>query len=192
MGRGEAGGRRGRNAGRQAPHRAREGPAGEPRLRNRTSELRHERLLQQPGAGADRTFHQQGQIPETGLYAAEAARRESGRFAPGETRREAHAADAGASVISGYRRAGTIQVRPLSLLSSEQSLQLVQKTELALSDLDPRGREVEPGGAIDLGEFLSVAGLGRPFHLEGIAADRIGIAVALDGPSMHNLSAGLP
>ncbi len=40
--------------GRQAPHRARRGPAGEPRLRDRPPVVRDVELVHQPGAGADR------------------------------------------------------------------------------------------------------------------------------------------
>ena len=52
--RGQAAGRRGRVPGRQEDHRAGQGPAGQSGLRDRPSELRHERVLHQPGAGADR------------------------------------------------------------------------------------------------------------------------------------------
>ena len=44
--------------GRQADHRAGQGPAGEPRLRHRPPELRHERVLHQPDAGAARAVDQ--------------------------------------------------------------------------------------------------------------------------------------
>src|SRR6202040_3058111 len=113
---------------------------------------------QQSGAGADRALHQRRQIPEAGLYAAQAARREGGGAAPGEARREAHRADRGAVVLPRRREAGPVQARSLSLLRrAEQPLELVQQAELALRDLAARGRQVEPGRAIDFGELPPLA-----------------------------------
>ena len=68
----QAAGRRGRVPGRQAHDRAGRGPAGEPGLRHRPSELRHERLVHQPGAGADRAVAARRELREQGLRAAEA------------------------------------------------------------------------------------------------------------------------
>ena len=49
--------------------------------------LRDERLLHQPDAGADRTVRQPGQVPEEGLYPAQASGREGGAAASGQDRR---------------------------------------------------------------------------------------------------------
>ena len=54
----QAAGRRDRVPGRQAHHPAVGGPAGESRQRHGPSELRDERLLHQPDAGADRAVDQ--------------------------------------------------------------------------------------------------------------------------------------
>ena len=67
--------------GRQAHHPAGRGPAGEPRLRHRPPELRHELVLRQPGAGPDRALHQHEEVPDRRLHPAQGARRE-GRAAP--------------------------------------------------------------------------------------------------------------
>ena len=67
LGRGQAAGRRGRLSRRQAADRAGQGTAGQPRLRHRPSELCDERLVHQPGAGADRAVDQPRQIREQGL-----------------------------------------------------------------------------------------------------------------------------
>ncbi len=64
--------------GRQAADRSGQGPAGQSRLRHRPSELRDERVVHQPGAGADRAVDQSRQIREQGLRAAEAPGREGG------------------------------------------------------------------------------------------------------------------
>ena len=64
------------------------GPARQPRQRHRPSELRDERLVLQPGAGADRAVDAPGRIPEQGLRAAEAPRREGRGAAPRQARRE--------------------------------------------------------------------------------------------------------
>src|SRR5579884_3981609 len=55
LGRGQAAGRRGRLSRRQAADRAGQGAAGQSRLRHRPPELCDERLVYQPGAGANRS-----------------------------------------------------------------------------------------------------------------------------------------
>ena len=83
----QAAGRRDRVPGRQEDHPAGRGPPGEPGLRDRPPELRDERHLHQPGAGADRAVGQQGQVREPGLRPAQAPGREGGGAAPGQGRR---------------------------------------------------------------------------------------------------------
>jgi hypothetical protein len=56
---------------RQAHHPAGRGPIGEPGLRHGSSVLRHEFLLRQSGAGADRAVREHGQVPRRRLRAAE-------------------------------------------------------------------------------------------------------------------------
>lgn len=52
--------------------------------------------------------------------------------------------------------------------------------------------EIEPFGAIDLGERLASAGARRPFYGERIAYERLRIPIVLDGPHMNALAARLP
>ena len=52
---------------RQADHPAGRGAAGEPGLRHRPPELRHELVVRQPGAGADRALHEHQELP-VGVY----------------------------------------------------------------------------------------------------------------------------
>ena len=66
-----------------------EGTAGQSRQRHGPSELRDERLLHQPDAGADGAVDQPEGLQERGLYAAEAARREGGAAASRQGRRQA-------------------------------------------------------------------------------------------------------
>ena len=73
LGKRQAAGGRGGVPRRQAADRAVRGAAGEPGQRHRPSELRHERQLHQPGAGADRAVQRAaGTVPAAGLHAAEA------------------------------------------------------------------------------------------------------------------------
>src|SRR6185369_9291890 len=80
------------------------------------SELRDERLLHQPDAGADGAVEQPEGLQERGLYAAETARREGGAAASRQGRRQADQAQLRAGGL--YRRAGgrPLQARHLSLL----------------------------------------------------------------------------
>ncbi len=116
----QAAGRRGGVPRRQAADRAERGTAGEPGQRHRPSELRDERQLHQPGAGADRAVQRAGrQVRAAGVHAAEGAGREGGRTAPGEGRRQADQADSGAGGV--YRRPGVraVQARSVSLLERD-------------------------------------------------------------------------
>lgn len=76
-------------------------------------------------------------------------------------------------------------------LSGEQRFELVEKGPLALEDFASGLRESKPCRTVDFGECPSMAGTGRPFHRERVAHDRIGVAVALDGPGVDDLAAGL-
>src|SRR5262245_22387254 len=71
-------------------------------------------------------------------------------------------------------------------------LQLVQERRLPGEDLAARLGQAEPRGAIDLGELLGAPRLRRPLHGEHVAADRAGVAVALERPGVDHLSARLP
>ena len=56
----------------------------------------------------------------------------------------------------------------------------------------PPGRvEVEPAGAVDLGELGGPTGARRPFHLERVARGRGDVEVALERPCPDQLAAGL-
>src|SRR5437879_7903486 len=49
----------------------------------------------------------------------------------------------------------------------------------------------EPGAAVDLGEALPHAGARRPFHLEFVADDVVGVDIALDREAVDDLAARL-
>ncbi len=96
--------------GRQAADRALRGPAGEPRQRHGAPELRDERQLHQPSAGADRAMDRAaGQIREAGLRAAAPPRRESGGAAPGQGRRQVDDAFQQAGGVSGAKPKRAVQ-----------------------------------------------------------------------------------
>src|SRR5215213_6999538 len=65
------------------------------------------------------------------------------------------------------------------------------EVELPLQDLLLRRLQVEPPGAVHLGELLPPAGPRRPLHREGVAADRVRVAIALERPRGDDLSARL-
>ena len=92
--RSEAGHRPGRVPGRQADHRAGQGPAGEPGLRDRPPVVRDVGELHQPDARADRAVDQGRAVREPGLCPAQAPRREGRGAASREAGREAVEADA--------------------------------------------------------------------------------------------------
>ena len=92
--------------------------AGQSRQRHGTSELRDVVVVHQPDAGADRAVDQSRQVPEEGLYAAEATRREGRAAASRQDRRSPH--QAFRQAIDLYRHSGqrSVQDRSLSLLIS--------------------------------------------------------------------------
>ena len=112
----EAAGRRVGVPRRARDHRARRGPAAEPRLRDRSPELRDVEQLHQPGDRADRAVHAHRLLRAQGVHAAQAPRREGRAPPPRQARREAHEAHRGAGRL--HRRAGRrpVQARPLPLL----------------------------------------------------------------------------
>ena len=120
MGERQAAGRRDRVPRRPPHHPPVGGQAREPRQRHGSSELRHERLLHQPNAGAARAVEQSRHLQERGLHPAEAARREGGAAAPCQGRRQAHQAHLRAGGL--YRRAGgrPLQARLLPLLAPDR------------------------------------------------------------------------
>src|SRR5690606_20383637 len=90
-------------------------------------------------------------------------------------------------------RASSICVIARALRRSLQHVaQLVDEPNLARDQLLLRDLEREPGGAVDLGERLLPARARRPLHDEGVAHDRVRIAVALERPGVHHLAARLP
>src|SRR3954465_3778383 len=75
--------------------------------------------------------------------------------------------------------------------SEDRALERVEQRPLALDQLAPRGRHVEPGGAVDLGELADHAGARRPLELEGGAPHGVGVEVGFDGPRRHALATRL-
>src|SRR5512132_571359 len=73
----------------------------------------------------------------------------------------------------------------------DAALEHVEERHLALHQLHPSGRRVEPGRAIDLRELLVPAGPGRPLESERVALDGRRIEVAFDRPRRDPLAARL-
>ena len=112
----QAAGGRGGIPRRQAHHSSVGRPAGEPGQCHGPSQLCDERLLHQPDAGADRAVRQSGQVPEEGLYPAQAAGRESRPSASGQDRRAADRAERQAVRVYHYPETGSLQAGHLPLL----------------------------------------------------------------------------
>src|ERR1700722_9685056 len=70
--------------------------------------------------------------------------------------------------------------------------QSVYEGDLTLEQLGERLRHGEPGGPINLGEVLGLAGLGRPLHGKQVAFDEGSVYVLFQGPGGDQLAAGLP
>jgi hypothetical protein len=69
--------------------------------------------------------------------------------------------------------------------------QPVEKRPLAFENFRVCGRQIKPLGAIDLRKGLHLSAFRRPFDLERIASDGLGVDVALDGEGNHPLAATL-
>ena len=93
-----------------------EGPAAQPWLRDRTSELRDVGELHQPGDGADRAAHQLRRVRAQGVHAAQASGREGRAAAPRQARREAHEAVEGSGGLPRRAARGAVQVGSLPVL----------------------------------------------------------------------------
>ena len=72
--------------------------------------------------GPDRAVHQDRRVPGRGVRAAQAPGRRGGPAAPGCPRGQAHRADPGPGRLPGRAGGGTVQVRPLPLLSRRSRL----------------------------------------------------------------------
>src|SRR5947209_8179697 len=83
------------------------------------------------------------------------------------------------------------QCEGLSARGTAQRHQLREQRALRRIELPERYRDREPLGAVDLGEFLTLAGLGRPFERERIAAELRRIAVTLHRPGVDDLATAL-
>ena len=118
LGEHQAAGRSHHLPGRQAHHPAGRGPPGEPRLRHRTSELRHVVVVRQPGAGADRAVEQPRQVCDRRAHPAQAPGREGGAPAARQTQCRAHAADRTAGPLHQCGTRRSLQERALPLLES--------------------------------------------------------------------------
>ena len=93
------------------------GPAGQPGLRHRPSQLRHELLLHQPGTGPDRVVEQRRGLRQQGLCPAQAPRREGRHPSPRQARRHVDDADHETGRLPGPRRCRPVQGGPLPLLA---------------------------------------------------------------------------
>ena len=89
----------------------------------------------------------------------------------------------------GHRRPprrGRVRSRPYY---PAQLRQPVDERRLRGQQLLARGVEREPARAVDLGERLQPAGAGRPFELERVADDRVGVEIAFERPGADDLPA---
>jgi hypothetical protein len=68
----------------------------------------------------------------------------------------------------------------------------IEKRALAFENLHVCGRQIEPGSTVDLWKSLRLSALRRPFDLERVACDRIGVELAFDGERRHPLAPALP
>src|SRR5213082_2276479 len=84
-----------------------------------------------------------------------------------------------------------ILARTLSARGTASRDELRDQAALRRIDLLEGHRDREPLGPVDLGEFLTPAGLGRPFEGERIAAELRRIAVTLHRPGVDNLAPAL-
>ena len=103
--------------GRQEDHRARQGQAGESRLRHRPPELRDVGVVQQPDHRPDGAVQQHQELREKGIRAAEEPGREGRTPALEENRRAPHAPDRRAGPVHRRARGRAVQTRPLPLLT---------------------------------------------------------------------------
>ena len=92
-------------------------PAAQPRQRHRPSELRHVGVVHQPGAGADRALLEARPLPEPGLRAAQAPRREGCAPASRQARRQADRTLRRAGRLYRRHAAGPVQAGTLPLLT---------------------------------------------------------------------------
>src|ERR1700712_1553908 len=76
--------------------------------------------------------------------------------------------------------------------TSEKALKGIKHRQLALHEFDAGCSEVEPLRVIDFGEGLHPSGPWRPFGLERVAVDRLGIEIALGRKHCDALARRLP
>ena len=101
----------------QGDHRAVRGPPDEPRQRHRSPVVRDVELVHQPGARADRDLHQDRGVPGRRLRAPQAPRRGGRPAAPRCPRRQPDHAHRRPGRLPRHPRGGSLQVRPVPLLT---------------------------------------------------------------------------
>ena len=130
-------------------------PPAEPRLRDRSPELRDVEQLHQPGDGPARDLHAPGLLRAQGVHAAQAPRRGSGPPPPREARREADHAHRGAGRLPRHPGVGPVQARALPLLDPTKHCR-----EPAARHHAARPASAIPGGGSSFA--FRVAGSGGP------------------------------
>src|SRR6266567_1273906 len=83
------------------------------------------------------------------------------------------------------------QCEGLSARGTAQRHQRREQCALRRIDLLEGHRDREPLGPVDLGEFLTLAGLGRPLEREHVAAELRRVTVAFHCPGVDHLAAAL-
>ena len=119
------------------------GPAGQPGLRHRSSQLRHEQQLLQPGSGPDRTLAEPGKVRERGLRPAQAPGREGGPAPPGQAGGQAHPTHPGTGRLHRRRRGRALQAGSLSLLRRSRGIVILTPRH----DSSAPGSKRRPRGA---------------------------------------------
>ncbi len=99
-------------------HRAGRGSLGQPRLCHRSSQLRDELFVQQPGHRPDGVVRQHRPVPAGCVRAPQEARREGGSTPPRGPRREAHQAHRRAGRLPRHRPRRPLQAGALPLLAA--------------------------------------------------------------------------
>merc|ERR1712179_698682 len=98
-------------------------PDGQPWLCHGSPQLRHVRLLLQPGARPDPAVEPHREVPSGRAHAPQEARRGSGLLPPQRPRHQPHQAHQGAERLPRSAPGGSLQARTLPLLEIDQNLQ---------------------------------------------------------------------
>src|SRR6185437_10772640 len=89
------------------------------------------------------------------------------------------------------RRATEDTARRPHAASAEVLEEAIEELALRREELAARRLQLEPVGAVDLGELDLAAALRLPLHLECVAVERLRVEVALGGPGVDDFAGPL-